>query len=314
MAFRITSVCGFVIGWLLTGPTLHAQSLDLVPLADRTAQLVQELRSAPLIASDEPQEQRLPGLGLRIRKCQSYPYKEGPDSAAGAQTLITDLAAGLATGLQCLSGDGPMGRLHPYHEYQAHRLLSLLEGRVDKTFQCVADTMFATAVATSPRGVSIDDPLYAQLRQVRHPAVLLDTYRLGGILSRRHDDETYRTFFHLADDQIYEHRNGQPLRPATLHRYGDRAGLLFHEMVHWLGHEHSADQPDLTHLYETCCFGGSDYIDDPARNAAHQRTACAILKDDELWSQAYSPYHQMRQWHHKGYDRFKARMRADYGS
>jgi hypothetical protein len=314
MRFRVTGVCGFVICWLLAGQVLHAQSSDFVPLAERTARLLDELRSERLVAADRPDERRVPGVGLHIRNCRAYPYNETANLAAGADTLLSDLAAGLATGLQCLSGDGPMGRLHPYHEHQAHRLLGLLEARTAKTFQCVEDAMFATAVATSPRGVSIDDPLYDQLRRVRHPAVLLDTYRLGGILSRRHDDETYRAFFHLADDQIFEHRNGQPLRPANLHRYRDRAGLLFHEVVHWLGHEHSAGRPDLTHLYETCCFGGSDYIDDPARNAAHQQTACAILKDDELWSEAYNPYRQMRLWHHKGYDRFKAQMRADYDS
>ena len=83
-------------------------------------------------------------------------------------------------------------------------------------------------------------------------------------------------------------------------------------MVHWLGHEHSAIYPDLAHLYETCCFGGSDYIDDAAANRDHQKTACAILKDDALWAHGYSPYRQMRVWRLKGYDGFKTRMRADY--
>jgi hypothetical protein len=174
--------------------------------------------------------------------------------------------------------------------------------------------MFATAVATGPRGSSADDPLYPQLRGVDYPAVVLDTYRLGGILSRQYDDETYRSFFHLEDAQIIEHRHGQPLRPANLHRYRNLAGLLFHETIHWLGHEHSALYPDLTHLYETCCFGGSDYIRDPARNRAHQQTACAILQDEDLWSGGTSPYQQMRVWHHKDYDTLKSRMRADYDS
>ena len=192
--------------------------------------------------------------------------------------------------------------------------LLLLESDRPKSFRCVEDAMFATAVAISPDGTSIEDPLYRQLRQVSYPAVLLDTYRLGGILSRRQDDRTYRSFFHLADEQILEHRNGQPLRPPNLHRYQDRAGLLFHEMIHWLGHEHSATYPDVAHLYETCCFGGSDYISDPEINRAHQQTACGILKDDQLWSQSDNPYRQMRIWHHKDYDTLKSRMRADYDS
>jgi hypothetical protein len=172
--------------------------------------------------------------------------------------------------------------------------------------------MFATAVATGPAPVAADDPLYAQLRDVNHPAVVLDLYRLGGLLSRRFDDETYRNFFHLAEDEILEHRSGQPLRGNNLHRYQDRPSLLFHEVIHWLGHEHSAIFPDVTHLYETCCFGGSDYIDDEELNREHQQTACHILKDDALWSESHSRYRQMRIWHYKGYDTLKSEMRADY--
>ena len=92
----------------------------------------------------------------------------------------------------------------------------------------------------------------------------------------------------------------------------DLPALLFHEMVHWLGHEHSAIYPDMAHLYETCCFGGSDYIDDPQQNARFQASACRILKDDDLWSNAYSRYRQMRQWHFKDYGRLKIMMRDSY--
>ena len=290
-----------------------AEPAPFIPLAERTQHLLAALDGDRLTAAGDT-EQTLSSLKLQIRDCAAYPYNEGRDPQAGARLLVADLRQGMRTGLACLSGQGPMGRLHPFHEYQAHRLLSLLEDARPKTLQCVADAMFATAVATGPRGLSADDPLYAQLRQVGHPAVVLDTYRLGGLLSRQYDDETYRDFFHLHEAQILEHRSGQPLRPANLHRYRNRAGLLFHETVHWLGHEHSALSPDLTQLYETCCFGGSDYISDPARNRAHQQTACNILKDDELWSSGYTPYRQMRVWHHKGYDGLKAAMRRDYDS
>ena len=82
--------------------------------------------------------------------------------------------------------------------------------------------------------------------------------------------------------QIVEHRHGQPIRAPSLHRFEDRSALLFHEVIHWLGHEHGAIHPDVTHLYETCCFGGSDYIRDEALNRAHQQTACAILREDDI--------------------------------
>lgn len=62
------------------------------------------------------------------------------------------------------------------------------------------------------------------------------------------------------------------------------------------------------------CLTGSDYIRDPERNRRHQQTACAILKDDALWSNAHKPYRQKRLWHPKGYDSLKAEMRADYDS
>ncbi len=251
---------------------------------------------------------------VATRGCENYPYAEPAAFSSGEAILRSDLKRGLQIGLQCLAGNGPMGYLHRYHTEQAGRLADLLASPQTKTLQCVEDKMFATAVATSPNGTSLDDPLYSVLHEARYPAIILDTYRLGGILSRRYDDQTYRSFFHLRDDQILEHRNGQPLRPANLHRYQNRPALMFHEMVHWLGHEHSAIYPDLAHLYETCCFGGSDYISDADRNHDHQQTACMILKDDELWRAGGQPYKQMRIWHHKGYDRLKGEMRNDYDS
>jgi hypothetical protein len=294
---------------------LHAADTTIKPLAERTLELIQALDPDALIESPDADRHTLSKARIQIQSCSGYPYQTQEAPSDAARTLVSDLRDGLATGLRCLAGDGPMGRLHPYHEYQAHRLLSLFEARQPKTFQCVADEMFAVAVATGPEGAQTDDPLVRQLVQVDFPGVVIDTYRLGGLLSQRHDDETFRRFFHLNEAQILEHRSGQPLRAANLHRYRNRPGLLFHEVVHWLGHEHSALYPDLTMLYETCCFGGSDYIADPATNRSHQQTACRILKDDEIWSEAYAPrYRQMRLWHYKGYDEFKRQMRADYDS
>jgi hypothetical protein len=283
-----------------------------LPLPERTALLVDALETTALTHDAAGGISRLATTGLQIQDCRGYPSEADRPLPVAHVELLEDLRSGLETGLSCLAGKGPMGRLHPYHEYQAHRLLSLFESDQPKTLRCVADAMFATAVATSPGGRDKTDPLARQLSLVEHPGVVIDTYRLGGLLSRKHNDETFRSFFHLSDEQIYEHRNGQPIRAARLHRFENRPALLFHEVVHWLGHEHGAIQPDVTHLYETCCFGGSDYIDDASLNRRYQQTACDILRDDELWSQGYSPYKQMRIWHYKGYDQLKKTMRSDF--
>lgn len=260
-----------------------------------------------------PGDARFDG-GIDVRHCAGYPYSErsGDAPAHPARVLVADLVAGLDTGLRCLAGAGPAGYLHDYHAHQARRLMALLRSDDVKTFRCVADEMFATAVATGPAGVEPNDPLYAQLRGLAFPGVVLDTFRLGGILSQRHDDETYRDFFRLGEAEIFEHRNGNPLRPASLHRYRNRPALLFHETVHWLGHEHTALYPDLAHLYETCCFGGDEYISDADVADSHRQAACAVLRDDELWDSSHNRYRQMRIWHDREYDRLKLRMRADY--
>lgn len=283
-------------------------------LEARTRLLLEALDNSDLKTVASGGGVKLSDLNIRIEGCAAYPYGESPDISRAARTMLDDLRQGLREGLQCLGGQGPQGELDSYHRFQAERLLELLEAPKEKTFLCVEDAMFATAVATSPKGVTKEDALFRQLRLVEHPAVILDIHRLGGFLSRKYDDQTYRSFFHLKDEQIFKHRNGQPLRPIGLHRYQNRAALLFHELVHWLGHEHTAVKPDLAHLYETCCFGGSDYISDATRNDIHQQSACEILKDEELWSPYNSPYRQMRLWHYKGYDRLKTRMRSDYDS
>lgn len=307
---RTAGLC-LALGSLSIGST-PANPPPPEPITERIAALSSALSPKNLVISPEHRLSQVRSVGLDIRQCGGYPYEQQRPLAAAHRAMLDDLRTGLTAGLNCLVGKGPMGRLHPYHEYQAHRLLNIFEDPQPKTLRCVADQMFATAVATSPKPLDHQDPLARPLSLVEHPGVLIDTYRLGGLLSRTHDDDTFRSFFRLTDEQIYEHRNGQPIRAPSLHRYENRPALLFHEVVHWLGHEHGAIQPDVTHLYETCCFGGSDYIADADRNREYQHTACNILRDDELWSQSYSPYKQMRIWHFKEYGQLKKAMRADY--
>jgi hypothetical protein len=134
-------------------------------------------------------------------------------------------------------------------------------------------------------------------------------YRIGGLLSRRYDEDTYRSFFNLNEVQFREHLTGSPLYLDNTHRYKNMSALLFHETVHWLEHTHGYIRPDVTTLYDTCCFGGSDFIDDKKLNSEFQAEAeaCNIMRDDELWSA--NNYQKVRLWHYKSYDRFKGRMR-----
>ena len=139
---------------------------------------------------------------------------------------------------------------------------------------------------------------------------MLDTFRLGGLLSQKFKPETYQLFFKLNQREIIQHLTGPPLRMQGIQRYENLPGLLFHEMIHWLGHVHSNIDPDVTFLYETCCFAGSEYINDEKANAEFQSRACDILKDEELWTA--HPYKKMRLWHHKEYDQLKREMRDYY--
>jgi hypothetical protein len=310
-AIRFLAPIGWLcLIWASLPVTAHASDSTHVTLADRTDALISKLDIGAMV--DRATSSTLPAIQLTIEQCGGYPYEEPRETAMAHADLLGDLRQGLATGLSCLAGSGPAGKLHPHHEHQARRLLGLLESQQPKTIRCVADQMFATAVATAPIPLEPGYPLADQLKLVSYPGIVLDTYRLGGLLSRAYDDDTFRSFFHLNDEQIFEHRNGQPIRPPSLHRFKDRPALLFHEMVHWLGHEHSAIHPDLAHLYETCCFGGSDYIDSDALNRGHQQTACNILRDEQLWADGTSIYKQMRIWHHKGYGKLKKAMRNDY--
>ena len=114
---------------------------------------------------------------------------------------------------------------------------------------------------------------------------MIDTYRLGGILSRRHDDQTYRTF---------SSRRG-PDRTAAANRCGRPACTAIATGPAWCFTSDplaSAQRP-VSRRHETSAFGGSDYISDPDTNAAHQQTALSS-KTMPLWSQSYRPYTQMR--------------------
>ncbi|MGD2119406.1 MAG: hypothetical protein PVG66_13675 [Chromatiales bacterium] len=258
-------------------------------------------------------EQRIKSdTGVQVKDCSRYPYYDNHPDPVAHKKLLKDVQRALQTGMQCLIGKGPAGYLNVHHEYQAYRLMQILESKQNKTFQCVADRLYANAVATSPKQPAFTDDSYPLLRRAGYPAVILDTYRIGGLLSTSHDVDTYRDFFNLSDSQIQQHLTGHPLRGGDMHRFENLPALLFHEMVHWLGHEHNAVTPDMAHLYETCCFGGSDFISDPKANAEYQQQACNILKDDELWQASYHKYREMQLWHYKGYDRLKTRMREDY--
>ena len=246
---------------------------------------------------------------IAVSGCEDYPYHDnGP--ASGLKRLVSDLKAGLQQGLQCLNGQGPMGQLHPYHQHQAAKLVELLEAPRPKSLQCVKDELFAYAMAASPHQKLSNPSLIERFKQSPRLTILLDTYRIGGLLSRKHDAKTYQVFFKMDEQQITQHLMGKPMRLQGMHRYENLPGLLFHETIHWLGHVHSKIHPDLTFLYETCCFGGSEYIQDSDANAGFQARACNILKDSELWDA--NQYQQTRLWHHKGYDELKREMRDYY--
>jgi hypothetical protein len=246
---------------------------------------------------------------IAVSSCRYYPYHDN-GATSGVKQLVSDLKAGLQQGLQCLSGQGQMGPLHPYHQRQAAKLIELLETPRLKLLQCVQDELFAYAIAASPQQRLSNQSVRERLKESPRLTILLDTYRIGGLLSQNFNTKAYHEFFKLNEKQITQHLMAKPLRMPGLHRYKNLPGLLFHEIVHWLGHTHSNIHPDLTFLYETCCFGGSEYIQDNNANADFQARACNILKDSELWEA--NRYQQTRLWHHKGYDQLKLEMRDYY--
>lgn len=305
--WRLAGATGPVMLMLLsvTGPAAAEQSAGF------------ETRLAGLIAA-------LDGVGrgavsraagpvrLLVEDCDAYPYARSELPTGGRERLLDDAADGLRTGLACLAGSGPAGPLHAYHRAQAERLLTLLTDDSVKTLRCVKDQMFANAVATTPTPPEPGDGLYAQLSQVAHPGIVIDLYRVGGLLSRAFERRTYREFYRMDDDQIDQHLTAHPVRLDGLHRHDRLPALMFHEMVHWLGFTHARDVPDLAQLYETCCFDGSTYVDSATLNAQFGQRACRILQDPALWDRPGDGAAQRRVWRDKGYAQLKLDMRASY--
>jgi hypothetical protein len=296
---------------LLSQPALAVSEVRIT-VPERIDGVVDSLLApGRFVAGESDRRVYVAGSGVRVEECGNYPYHDSFNGEHGFRVLVGDVATGLRRGLQCLAGQGPAGALHPFHEEQALALLSLLESELVKTFRCVEDRTSAYAVAKPPPDTTDGSRFDDVTADVDFPAVVLDTFRISGFLTRRFEVGTYRDFFKLDDPLIEEHLTGQPQRLSGIHRIENREALLFHEMIHWLGHVHSNLYPDVVDLYEACCFGGDDRIPDPASNARFQRRACDILRDDELWSANH--YRQMRLWRYRGYDRLKRDMRDAYG-
>ena len=239
------------------------------------------------------------GERIRIEDCQSYPYHDNRHGTEGYLKLADDLRHGLEQGLTCMAGQGPAGSLHPYHERNAGRLVDLLNNDSGKILACVEDQTFAYAIAHPAKSPAMSHE------------VLIDTYRISGFLSRRFERATYRDFFKLSEPLIEDHLTGKPLHLDGMHRYRDLPGLVFHELTHWLGYEHTNLTVDVVDLYEVCCFGGSDHISDDEVNRGFQQRACSILKDAELWDADEETRKQL--WHDKGYYRLKREIRHASG-
>jgi hypothetical protein len=239
------------------------------------------------------------GGRIRIEDCQSYPYHDNSHGTEGFLKLADDLRHGLGQGLSCISGQGPAGSLHPYHERNAERLIDLLSDDSGKILACVEDQTFAYAIAHPAKNPAMSHE------------VLIDTYRISGFLSRRFERATYRNFFKLSEPLIEDHLTGKPVHFDGLHRYRDLPGLVFHELTHWLGYEHTNLTADVVDLYEVCCFAGSDHIPDDRVNEGFQQRACNILKDAELWDADEATRKQL--WHDKGYYRLKREIRRASG-
>ncbi len=279
--------------------------------ASRIAKLLASFDLEPFIAQQgNPAPGITVGPAIRIENCKNYPYHNQQSPMQGYVMLANDIREGLRIGLQCISGNGPAGPLHPYHNQQASLLLDILESNHQKTFRCVEDKTFAYAVAIAPPEQFKYYEHDQDISEISYPGVAIDTYRVSGFLSRKHEPSAYRDFFKLDEQQIAEHLAGNPKRMQRLHRYENRKELVFHEMVHWLGHAHTNMSPDVVDLYEACCFGGSDFISDENSNKSFQLRACNILKDTELWDA--NQKQQTRLWRKKAYDQLKPDMRNMY--
>ena len=283
-----------------------------LPISQRIENITQDLDQQgrfELPLNSENKNTFLVGQNYRIENCRNYPYHNQSDARSGFMTLKNDLKQGLKKGLQCLAGMGETGSLHPYHERQLLGLLDILESRQTRTLRCVEDEMFAYAVARPPSDQHQLEQNVA-ISNIAYPGLVIDTYRISGFISSKHEPSVYREFYKLDDRQINAQLNGKPQKLKGMHQYKNRSGLIFHEVVHWLGHEHTNTSPDVVFLYETCCFGGSDFISNEDSNRQFQQQACSILKDSELWEA--NNYQQMRLWKHKEYNQLKRSMREQY--
>jgi len=295
----------------MTMPSYASASLADDSVSNRIDQLLTRLNSPPHESvQGMPAHSMIMGSGIHIENCKNYPYHNQKSPTQGYLVLANDIRNGLRIGLQCMVGKGPMGTLHHYHRKQAEQLLDILENKQQKTFRCVEDKTFAYAIARPPPELFKQFISDKVIQDVPYPGVAIDTYRLSGFLTRKHEPGIYRDFFKLDDHQIAEHLAGNPQRMDRLHRYNNLKALVFHETVHWLGHAHTNMSPDVVDLYETCCFGGSDFISDHDSNKQFQQRACNILKDDQLWDA--SKKQQANLWRKKGYDRLKFDMRKMY--
>lgn len=295
----------------ITMPSYARTTYNDDSVSDRIDRLLARLNNPPHQSIlGIPAHSMVVGSGIHIENCKNYPYHNQQSPTQGYQVLANDIRNGLRIGLQCMVGKGPMGKLHPYHKKQAEKLLDILENKQQKTFRCVEDKTFAYAIARPPPELFkqfINDKV---IHDVPYPGVAIDTYRLSGFLTRKHEPGIYRDFFKLDDHQIAEHLAGKPQRMDRLHRYNNLKALVFHETIHWLGHAHTNMSPDVVDLYETCCFGGSDFISDQDSNKQFQQRACHILKDAELWDAGQKQ--QASLWRKKGYDQLKFDMRKLY--
>lgn len=245
-----------------------------------------------------------------LENCEDYPYMETKAYASeGYVQMLDHIKTGLNKGLQCLAGMGSSsGKLHDFHRREALKLMEIIESKKRKTLRCVKDEIFAFAVSkgkATKNSISDTSNLDAYLQDLDHPGIVFDLFRIGGYLSQKHDMKTLVEFYGFEEAQASQHLAGRLLQEN--HRYGDLAGLHFHEMIHWLGHEHSIIEPDVTFLYDTCCFDGSDFIDNNEVNKKFQKRACDILRDDELWS--VSGIDRKNVWQAKNYGQIKIDMK-----
>ena len=295
----------FGVSFFLLSNLLHADDTSGLELSQQLDEFLNSLDTRQNNGSTF--ESTLISDSITVSHCSQYPYHA---DSPGVELLVKDLSEGIQKGVACLTGKSEQGMLHVFHQQKARQLLAILNSDQPKSLECVSDELFAYAMAVSPQQHVSSAEIQRKINLSPRLTIFLDTFRIGGLLSKRFDVKTYQEFFKLSKGQITEHLTSKPLRMKGLHRYRNLPGLLFHETIHWLGTTHTNQGPDLTFLYETCCFGGSEYISNASVNAGFQQAACNILKDDDLWSA--NPEQQKKVWKEKGYRKLKTTMRQFY--